>query len=164
MMGIEMAKKQSRNAPLIQKIVVAVDFSPASDRAFEYAARLAESQNAEVLAVFVKDADNLAIALRQNMEVRHDEVPHLNRKLAALLQKNYETLSARVTPRCPVRFAVLSGNPAQEVVKLAGAEKADLIVSGTRGRSRISNLLLGSTARDLIVLSTCPVLTLNERK
>lgn len=158
-----MSKKQSESS-FIRKIVVATDFSTASKNAFNYAIRLAETFAAEVIAVFVKDADDLAIALRQQMQVRHDEVGKLKKKVDAALRTRFESISPKVKNGINVRFVILQGSPAREVLNLAKKEKADLILSGTRGRSKVSSLVLGSTARELIVNSTCPVLTLNDRQ
>jgi nucleotide-binding universal stress UspA family protein len=143
--------------------VIAVDFSPASNRAFAYTVDLAEQISAEVIAVFVKDADDLAIAIRQQLPVRQSEVGKLKKKVADILLKKYHSLLEDTKAHCEIRFKIAQGHPAREVLKLAAREKADLIVSGTRGHSLASSLLLGSTARELIVHSSCPVLTFNDR-
>jgi nucleotide-binding universal stress UspA family protein len=44
------------------------------------------------------------------------------------------------------------------LVNYADAEKADLIVIGTRGRSGIGKMLLGSVASGVVTYAPCPVL------
>ncbi len=43
------------------------------------------------------------------------------------------------------------------IVNYADREKADLIVIGTRGRSGISKMLLGSVASGVVTYAPCPV-------
>ena len=45
-----------------------------------------------------------------------------------------------------------------EIIQYAGQENIDLIVIGTRGRSGIKKLLLGSTASGVVTYADCPVL------
>ena len=53
---------------------------------------------------------------------------------------------------------VLVGNPAHDIVETASVQKADLIVTGTRGLSPRSELCLGSTSSAVAHLALCPVL------
>ena len=53
------------------------------------------------------------------------------------------------------------GLPAEEVVKVAEAEKADLVVVGTRGHAGVKRLLLGSVADKVIRACRCPVLSVH---
>jgi nucleotide-binding universal stress UspA family protein len=45
-----------------------------------------------------------------------------------------------------------------EVIQYADKENIDLIVIGTRGRSGVKKLLLGSTASGVVTYANCPVL------
>jgi nucleotide-binding universal stress UspA family protein len=155
--------KKNQKGSLIRKIIIATDFSPASTHAFRYAVDLAEQLSAEIIAVFVKDADDLAIAIRQNIPVRQSEVGKLKKKVEEVLRSQFESLIKNTKTNGSVRFTIAEGHPAEQVLKIARKENADLIVSGTRGHSLASSLLLGSTARELIIHSKCPVLTFNDR-
>ena len=52
--------------------------------------------------------------------------------------------------------------PAQGIIAKAAEEDVDLIVMGTHGRRGLSRLLLGSTAREVVQLAPCPVLTVKD--
>lgn len=54
------------------------------------------------------------------------------------------------------------GVPFEEIVKIAGEERADMIVMGTHGRSGLNRVLLGSVAERVIRLAPCPVLTVRQ--
>ena len=45
-----------------------------------------------------------------------------------------------------------------EIIQYAEKENIDLIVIGTRGRSGVRKLLLGSTASGVVTYADCPVL------
>jgi nucleotide-binding universal stress UspA family protein len=47
---------------------------------------------------------------------------------------------------------------AAAIVEFADADKADIIVIGSRGRSGFKRLLLGSVASDVVTYSICPVI------
>lgn len=49
--------------------------------------------------------------------------------------------------------------PASAILRYAESHDVDLIAMGTHGRRGLSRLLLGSTAREVVQLAPCPVLT-----
>jgi nucleotide-binding universal stress UspA family protein len=61
-----------------------------------------------------------------------------------------------VSARLEVRSS-LPGRTAREIVIAAGEEDATMIVMGTRGRSELTSLVLGSVAHKVIHLSDLPV-------
>lgn len=152
-----------KNGFHIKKIVVGTDFSNVSNRAFRFSLELAKQLGSEVIAVYVKNADDLAIAMRQEMRILRRELHELPAKVNQFIDHEFQKLARNVDKDVPVRFMVLAGKPWEQILKLAKKEKADLIVTGTRSRSAVSSLVLGSTARDLIANSMCPVITVNRK-
>jgi nucleotide-binding universal stress UspA family protein len=55
---------------------------------------------------------------------------------------------------------IASGSYPDEILRIARKEKSDLIVIGTRGRTGVSHLVLGSVAERVVQLAPCPVLTI----
>jgi nucleotide-binding universal stress UspA family protein len=53
--------------------------------------------------------------------------------------------------------SMLVGDPAEQIIKQAKAVKTDLIVMGTRGRSALKGLLLGSVASKVLAHASTPV-------
>ena len=58
---------------------------------------------------------------------------------------------------------VLLGDPASEIVRYATERRAGTIVMGTRGRTGLARLVLGSVARNVLVHAPCSVLIVRER-
>jgi nucleotide-binding universal stress UspA family protein len=54
-------------------------------------------------------------------------------------------------------WRVETGSPSETIVEAAQAEKADLIVIGSRGQGAIRRVLLGSVSNRLVHLSQIPV-------
>ena len=54
--------------------------------------------------------------------------------------------------------SVAQGAPATELVRIANERAADLIVVGTRGRTGLRRLVLGSIARNVLHHASCSVL------
>ena len=54
------------------------------------------------------------------------------------------------------------GDAATEILAAASASKADLIVMGTRGRTGLARLVLGSVARNVLQHASCSVLVVHE--
>jgi nucleotide-binding universal stress UspA family protein len=59
----------------------------------------------------------------------------------------------------PVQSYVATGIPSEEVSTFARTQGAELIVVGTRGKTGLEHVLLGSTAERIIRMAPCPVLT-----
>jgi len=53
------------------------------------------------------------------------------------------------------------GVPAERIVRLAKAKRADVIVMGTHGRTGVTRALLGSVATRVMMTASCPVLTVH---
>lgn len=55
------------------------------------------------------------------------------------------------------------GLAADQIVRLAKAKEAAMIVMGTHGRTGLSRLVMGSVAMRVIASAPCPVLTVRAR-
>lgn len=138
------------------RIVVAVDFSPASEEAWAHARRLAVHADAELILTHVV-AEAPPLGGGPPMRARIAEVQASLRRWADdKLAKWAE--AARAEGR-RVRLAVRVGIPYQEIVDLATDERADLVVIGTHGRTGIRHAVLGSVAERVVRLAPCPVLS-----
>ena len=79
-------------------------------------------------------------------------------------EKLFESLRRQAQERqVALRTHVLVGHPADQILKTATAQGADLIVVGHRGRSAIREWVSGSTSRRVVSHANCPVLVVRAR-
>jgi sulfate permease, SulP family len=137
----------------VRRILVPIDFSePAADTM-----RVAIS-----MARLLGNAESLALHVYFNQAVvtyeGYDQVLH-GEELAA-----YERFIAPLDCR-DVRVTPLfeeGANVAHVIGRVAEREAADLIVMGTRGRSRSAAILLGSVTEDMIIDAPVPLLAVKH--
>ena len=66
--------------------------------------------------------------------------------------------SGGINKKIDLKFEIIvSTSIVGSIIDYAEKENVDLIVVGTRGRSSIKKLLLGSTALGLVTYASCPV-------
>jgi nucleotide-binding universal stress UspA family protein len=76
------------------------------------------------------------------------------------VSRNFALLRPRLTtpPDIQIEALTLSGNPAAELLRLAGETKADLIAAGSHGYGFITRLVVGSVTSKLLRGAACAVL------
>jgi nucleotide-binding universal stress UspA family protein len=62
----------------------------------------------------------------------------------------------------PATPVALEGDPATEIVRFAAEREVGTIVLGTRGHTGLARLILGSTARNVLLHASCSVLVVRE--
>jgi nucleotide-binding universal stress UspA family protein len=134
---------------LFQTVVLALDGSASSDKAFECAAELAKKHGSTVQVVHVIE---LTVGRAGGRE------PINEAELQAKVSDQAKSLNAGGVKAELTVVKVPAGGPAHAIAEVAESVKADLIVTGTRGHTAIVGILLGSVPQRLLHLSRCPVL------
>ena len=138
---------------MIKRILFATDFSQWARRAEDYACALACSWRASLTVLSVAEfPPGLNPDYPVNQQYLADLLKNASSQLVDL-KGRAERRGIAVTTR------VATGIPSEEVVTVARAEDSDLIVVGTRGKTGLAHVLLGSTAERVIRGAPCPVLT-----
>ncbi|HEY2787782.1 MAG TPA: universal stress protein [Fimbriiglobus sp.] len=139
--------------PSYKKILFPTDYSRSSVTAFEVACGLARDYRAEMVVCHVAPPPIPAVADGMVFDIPTGEEKWMTEKLKAVRPTES---GIRVTHR-PVR-----GEAAREILGVAEACRADLIVMGTHGRTGLSRLLLGSVAEAVLRSAKCPVVTVRS--
>lgn len=139
----------------IKKILCAVDFSEQSPRVADYAATLARATGASVLCVYVAPSLSQYVGFHVPPSSIENFVGEIvagaDSTMSAFLNENFKDLE--------VISKVVTGYAAEEIITLAEAEGADLIIMGTHGRKGIDRILFGSVAEKVVKTARCPVMT-----
>jgi nucleotide-binding universal stress UspA family protein len=137
-----------------KKICCAIDFSESSRLALEQAAELAGGVGAELTLVHVHTPPSHAAV--DVLTGAPEGASVAARELEKLLT-GWRADAERVSGRA-ARIALLSGDPAEQIVRFARESGSDLVVVGTHGRRGLRRLVLGSVAERVLRAAPCPVL------
>ena len=145
------------------KILVPVDGSEPSFHAAHIASNIASKFNAEItlLYVVVSPAQYEYINLtgivtpkqidKIIQNVKEESKDWFN-KIEDMVKK--ENPNVKLSTKVIVTGVAIYG----EIIQYAEKESIDLIVIGTKGKSGVKKLLLGSTASGVVTYANCPVL------
>ena len=136
---------------MFRKILFAHNATPAAERAMIYLEHLARTEAAEVIVLHVYQAPERYLAtsgygaLLEQLEMVAQEVVN---DTVEYLQK------AGVTA---LGIVEADNAPARVILETARDEEASLIVLGTRGPSKVADILLGDVSTEVLRNAHCPV-------
>jgi len=149
----------------IRTILVPVDFAPASREVVEMAIAMAQKFDASIDFFHVWQPPAM-LPMQLLVVPEAGGVPMAAEDVArSIAGAQLKELAAQVKADGvkEIRSHVGIGDPSSEIVELAGANKFDLIIMGTHGRTGIQHALLGSVAEKVVRRAPCPVLTVHAR-
>jgi nucleotide-binding universal stress UspA family protein len=140
--------------PAARHILVGIDGSPASVRALSEAARRASLTGEDVLAVHAYQHHSMAAGGRIGVQAidLSTEVDDAAEKVAAELIAGV----AVDFPDVELRSSAVIGRAGRVLAHLA--DDASLVVVGSRGRTPVQELILGSVSGEVLHKAECPVL------
>ena len=156
------ARKKKPAAPALRfkKILVPVDFSPASENGFKYALRCAQDFGAELTLLHVVQPVPSGRFAAFPGVVAFPEID-----FAAAEGKLCQLAGARRPANVAApRWKVRSGVPSHEIVEAARETDVDLIVIATHGYTGWKHFCIGSTAERVVRAAPCPVLVVREKE
>ena len=145
----------------ISKIMVGIDGSEESVNAAGYVIDIAKRHNAKLIAVNVLTSDigyaysspgveSPSLTIREIILLAEDEVKKWLDDIKEKADKSGIQFRSEII--MAKRSAIST------MLDYAEEQNINLIVVGTRGRSRIKKMLLGSVASGLVTYASCPVL------
>jgi nucleotide-binding universal stress UspA family protein len=135
-------------------IAVGVDGSPESWRALQMTARLAEAFGGHIDVLHARALEGFSGTAADGVA----PAP-LSETFAALEDQAHEEARDLLDHRgLSWSFSVRLGRPAEVLLNYLQEATIELIVVGSRGQGLASRSVLGSTATELVNLSTVPVL------
>jgi nucleotide-binding universal stress UspA family protein len=136
---------------MFEKILVAIDGSPASEKALAAAVDLAGHYRAELTAVGVATVPEVAGLADEVAQLREGAEGHFRQLGEAAVEYARSRGIA-------LRSVVLRGHAADAIVRYAESERMNLVVLGQHGHSRIARFFLGSTTDRVSEHSPCTVM------
>ncbi|WP_257298265.1 universal stress protein [Haloarchaeobius sp. FL176] len=135
-------------------ILFPTDGSEPSMAAFEYAVDLASTYGATLHVLYVADTNR-------------DSVTTVSGEVVDALESEGDRVVADVEDRArdhsvETTTEVIQGDPSTTILDYAEDRGVDCIVMATRGRSGVTDLLLGSTTERVVRQSSMPVLAVSD--
>jgi len=143
----------------INKVVCPTDFSDPAYEGLKAAIELAEHFQAQFVLVNVVSP----ISVASGGMGAGFHLATVMKEMEAEAEKSLTNLIAEKIPKAvQTRSIVIQGKPADEIVRLADKEDADMIVIATHGESGWQKFLFGSVTEKVIRMASCPVLTIQQ--
>ena len=144
---------------LSKKILVAIDGSPASDKAAEEAVRLASATSTErfrstlfaVIVLPAKEAPALTDLSIAPVRNRKDDWEERQRRIFYVVDK------AASESNVHLRKEIIYGEIDEALLKFAEQEECDVIVIGSTGKNRLLRALRGSISTKVALNARCSV-------
>jgi len=144
----------------LKKVLVPIDFSDPSKKAFHYALRFAEQFGCEIVLLHVLEPPYATGGARFARELPYSE------DQLSIAEKNLAALSAglRTNGAYSVSSTIRTGHAPNEITKAGKDLDVDLIVIATHGYTSWRHLCIGSTAERVVRCAPCPVLVVREKE
>ena len=144
---------------MFKKMLLAYDGSPCAQSAFGTALSLAKAESSALTICTVVDPIEIAgtnAPMPPTQAALDDALARARSMLADAASRAREAGVNASTE-------LLEGEPAYELVALAGRLGVDVIVMGTHGRSGLKRLFLGSVAEETLRSAGVPVVVVHQK-
>ena len=140
---------------LFHNILVPVDLSNQSTRAFKVALDIAKKRNSKISSLTCLEL-NASHHLYYEASASSQQI----KKQSKVVKKHHEKLESLAEKvNIPVKSKILiSGSAVNNIVTFSKSRKYDLVVIGSHGRTGFDKLLLGSVANGVSQKTKCPIL------
>jgi nucleotide-binding universal stress UspA family protein len=143
------------------KIMAAVDLSDYSAAIVRYSVWLAMRLDADLVLVNVINQRDLDMVQRTMAGYEAFSYPnYLTEQVKDRETKMKEIIEAVYPDMVDCSYLVQTGIPHRELLTAIESEKPGMVIVGTKGRSNLADVVVGSTARKLYRRSPIPLLTI----
>ena len=144
----------------LQPILVPVDFSPDSEAALVEACRLASCLGNSLMVLHVvhdpAETPGYYAEAAETGQLLHIE--DAANELMGRFLKECGKKHPECTPLKEAQSLLVVGLPVTRILEVAEKAKAEMIVMGSKGRTGLRHLMLGSKAEQVVRLSPIPVM------
>lgn len=136
----------------IATILHPTDFSPRSEHAFHLACSIGRDHGSKLIVLHVAEPPVVGYGTASTPPPEGDWQALENRLRS--IHSPY--------PEMPVAHHLTEGDPATEILRVAGEIKCELIVMGSHGRTGLPRMLMGSVAETVVRMARCAVLVVKR--
>jgi nucleotide-binding universal stress UspA family protein len=146
-----------------QKILVGIDGSDKSLEAADYSITLAKNMGAQLIILNVLETEPWYYGEKAYEWASPEELDKVYESEKTKIQKILDDIKqkaklASIPSKTEILMIPRTEDAVKPIVKYAEDKEIDLIVVGTRGRTGIKKMLLGSVASGVVTYAHCPVI------
>jgi len=145
---------------MFRTILYPVDLSDDDTQVTQMVSQLAQSFGSRVIVLYVAPS----MIQYEIFDLPTASIPQLVGDIVSGAEKLMAEFVQKYFPHINAEGIVVSGDAAEEIVRQAQEQGANLIVMATHGRRGVNRLLFGSVAEKVVASSPVPVLTMRPRQ
>jgi len=149
----------------MKKILVPVDFSKTSINALEAAVDIAKKDGADIIVLHVvEEATSESYRISGEWKSQNWEDKIFTYRLLEKAKAQLEKLVLEPRFNAVKLVGELRlGNPFHGMNSIISAHKVDLIVMGTKGHTKLEEMIIGTNTQKVVRHAHCPVLTVHKK-
>lgn len=147
----------------MKKILIPVDFSEASENAFDFAVQMAEKTGAELQLVHVIDVVDMVGMTPMGSGVSAVWLDNYVQESMSKAKEKMKKLLDKAPKGIRIDTQVEVGNIMGTIRDAIKDNEADLVVMGTKGASGMREVLVGSNAEKVVRYAKCPVISIKKK-
>lgn len=136
---------------MLKTILVALDESELSERVIQTLSELQLQPASKIIL------SHVISSIGSGLEMAADQ-PHSKSEDLPYRQIEKQMQSYQANLGCQSEIEIVTGDPAEEIIRLANIHRADLIVIGSRGLKGLNRILQGSVSSQVVTDAPCSVL------
>ncbi|MBM4386180.1 MAG: universal stress protein [Deltaproteobacteria bacterium] len=141
----------------VKNILVPIDFSDTSRKAFYIALKFAKLFDAKTYVLHVQEPLG-PFDSAESMEKHSDELSRVIDGVKRRVNELFDEGGLAEVDRRKVHIEIRGGKPYMEILKFAVHEKMDLIVMGSHGYTGVKHMLIGSQTEKVMRRAPCLVM------
>ncbi len=142
----------------IEKVLVPIDFSDSSRKAFYVALKIGRQYDAMIDVLHVMEPI-ASFDSGEDMDRQSDELRRVEEGVRRRVNELFQEGGLVEVDRRKVKVEIRAGKPYLEIVKYAYSHGMDLIVMGSHGNMGVKHMLIGSQTDKVVRRAHCMVLT-----
>lgn len=147
----------------MKTIIHPTDFSKNAAKALDFAIGFSAQNSATLIVLYVSDlptAMNTTSSSSSYAKMEDEARMSIMEQLENYVTSSNVTIAKNIKIQFQVEF---NSSTTEGILGAINESEADLVVVGTKGRSKLRELIVGSTTKALISKAFCPVLAVPEK-
>jgi universal stress protein A len=143
----------------VKNVLIPIDFSDPSRKAFYIGLKLARMFDATVYVLHVVEPI-ASFDSGEDMEKQAEEVKRVEEGVKRRVNELFQIGGLKEVDRRKVKVEIRGGKPYMEILRFAYHNDIDLIVMGSHGHTGVKHMLIGSQTERVVRRAHCMVLTI----